>query len=336
MEQKEKDYYLPFCREHLRKVFSFPHIFGKVRFLNKFFKRRVLNNPSLINYFIKERYDVNIGFLEGISTIYISQKNGGAKIGYIHIALKDMRDNKPDKQELEAYMRCDRLICVSHYAKTSLLELYPQLDAKRVEVIYNPINKEQILYKANIESIPKHTFSFLQVGRLTYQKGLITLLEANKILQDKGLVYEIWLVGEGARYKKELDSIIAAQGVQNVRFFGFCANPYPYIKACDVMLLSSYFEGYGLVLAESCVLEKAIISSDIPSSREVLTHETLGECGAFFTSKNAQSLAQQMEELYCNATRREELAHKAKVRAQDFDIAKSAKQFESLLTHLVK
>ena len=311
IEKKKQDVYLQWCEENLHKVFSFPHIFGKVRFLNKFWKRRVLKNRKLINYFIKEQYDVNIGFLEGISTIYISQKQGGKKIGYIHISLKEIRNNKRDELEARAYLELDSIICVSHYVKQSLLELYPELAHKHIEVIHNPVDKDLILQKSQAPlSQTKQRFTFLQVGRLTHQKGLDVLLQANKILQDKGLEYDLWLLGEGERYKKELDSMIEAQGVKNVKFLGFCENPYPYIKKCDCMVLASYYEGYGLVLAEACVLGKAIIASDIPTSKEILHNEVLGDCGAFFVSGDALSLAQNMQEIYSQETRRNELEAK--------------------------
>lgn len=331
IEKKKQDVYLGFCEENLRRVFSFPHIFGKWRFLNKFWKRRVLKNPSLINRFITEQYDVNIGFLEGISTIYISQKQGGKKIGYIHISLKEIRNNTRDERELEAYLKLDMLVCVSHYVKDSLLALYPELATKRIEVVYNPVNKDSILSRAQECTPHKERFTFLQVGRLTEQKGLKTLLEANALLQNEGLEYDIWLLGEGARYQGELEAMIQAQGVSNVRFLGFHANPYPYIKACDCMLLASYYEGYGLVLAEACVLGRAIIASDIPTSKEVLCDER-GEASALlFPSKDAHALATQMREVYHNAPLRKKLESKALKRAESFSLSTAAMRLEQIL-----
>ncbi|WP_394950917.1 glycosyltransferase [uncultured Helicobacter sp.] len=336
IEKKPQDTYLKWCEEHLHKVFSFPHIFGKIRFLNKFWKRRVLRNPQWINYFIKEQYDVNIGFLEGISTIYISQKHGGKKIGYIHISLSEIRDNTRDEAELKAYLALDSIICVSHYVKDSLLKLYPELAHKHIVVIHNPINTQAITLKAQehiqqIDQIQRNRFSFLQVGRLTYQKGLATLLEANTILQQEGLKYDLWLVGEGDRYKKELLAYIESSGVTNVKFLGFKENPYAYIKACDVFVLASYYEGYGLVLAESCVLGKAIIASDIPTSKEILIDSKLGECAEFFVSKDARSLADSMRRLYTDTRYKHELESKALAIAKNFDVTKARKAFEEIL-----
>ena len=176
----------------------------------------------------------------------------------------------------------------------------------------------------------KQKFTFLQIGRLTYQKGLITLLEANKILQDKGLDYDIWLLGEGSRYKKELDSIIEAQGVNNVRFLGFSTNPYNIIKICDCVVLASYFEGYGLVLLESCVLKKAIISSDIPTSKEILNYNG-NLCAEFFENKNANALAQSMEKVINDITYKAKLETLSDNLAKKRDISLTIKEIESVL-----
>ena len=291
----------------------------------------MLNNPNLINYFIKEHYDVNLGFLEGISTIYISQKNGGKKVGYIHTSLYEMRNGKVDNKELEAYQRLDSIICVSNYVKDSLLRLYPTLESKDIRVIHNPIDSANILQKSALKcELQKQKFTFLQIGRLTYQKGLITLLEANKILQDKGLDYDIWLLGEGDRYKKELDSMIEAQGVKNVRFLGFSANSYNIINTCDCVVLASYFEGCPLVLLESCVLKKAIISSDIPTSKEILNDNgTL--CAEFFENKNANALAQSMEKVINDTAYKAKLETLSDNLAKKRDISLTIKEIESVL-----
>lgn len=338
IEKKSKDIYLGFVNEHLHKVFSFPHIFGKVRFLNKFWKRRVLKKPNLINYFIKERYDVNIGFLEGISSIYVSQKLGGKKIGYMHTSLFEMRDGKADKAELEAYKRLDCIICVSNYVKVSLLKLYPELANKDIKVIHNPIDSKNILLKSNLpldSTLKKQKFTFLQIGRLTYQKGLITLLDANKILLDRlresseNIEYEIWLLGDGERYKKELESYLASQKVDNVRFLGFSENPYNVIKICDCVILASYFEGYPLVLAESCVLKKAIISSDIPTSKELLDDNGV-PCASFFESKNARELAECMQKVLNDENHKKELENLAENISKKYDISKTIKQIQDV------
>ena len=45
------------------------------------------------------------------------------------------------------------------------------------------------------------------------------------------------------------------------------SNPYPILKACDCFILSSFYEGFGLVIAEADILGKPVISTDIAGPR---------------------------------------------------------------------
>ena len=69
----------------------------------------------------------------------------------------------------------------------------------------------------------------------------------------------------------------------------------------------------------------------IPTSKEILHNEVLGDCRAFFVSGDALSLAQNMQEIYSQETRRNELEAKALEHSQCFSVAKAAESLESLL-----
>ncbi|MBT5924028.1 MAG: glycosyltransferase, partial [Cellvibrionales bacterium] len=61
-----------------------------------------------------------------------------------------------------------------------------------------------------------------------------------------------------------------------VIFAGFHANPYPLIKQADLLVLSSDFEGLGMVLLEALALHTPAISSDCRSGpSEILPEENL-------------------------------------------------------------
>ena len=85
------------------------------------------------------------------------------------------------------------------------------------------------------------------------------------------------------------------------------------------------------MLAESCVLGKAIIASDIPTSKEILIDSQVGECAEFFVSKDAQSLADSMRRLYTDKVRVKELESKALSIAKNFDVECALKSFEKVL-----
>ena len=87
----------------------------------------------------------------------------------------------------------------------------------------------------------------------------------------------IWLVlGEGEQ-RAELETMIHTYGLEhNFILKGRVGNPYPYIKAADVYVQPSRYEGYSLALQEARILGKPIVASDIPSSREQIAE---GETG---------------------------------------------------------
>ncbi|MEG1009463.1 MAG: glycosyltransferase, partial [Clostridia bacterium] len=53
-------------------------------------------------------------------------------------------------------------------------------------------------------------------------------------------------------------------------FLGVKSNPYPYIKECDLFLMSSRYEGYSIVLNEALILEKKILTTNTLGPKEIL------------------------------------------------------------------
>lgn len=327
IEQNKKDVYYQWCKNNLNKVFTLPHIYGKIRFLNKIWKKRICKNPKLINRFIPQSYDINIGFLEGVSTIFISQKEGGRKVGYIHTSLQQARKGQRDLNELEAYLKLDLIICVSNFVKTSLLSLYPELKNKHIEVIYNPVNKAEIIQKAQepIDTIKKK-FTFLQVGRLVAEKGWQTILEANQILLKEGYDFDIWILGSGKRFKKKIQSHIISNSIANISIFEFQKNPYPYFLQCDVFILASHFEGCPLVLLEACSLGKAIIASNIPANAEILQDND-----SLFTVQDPMALSKSMKKILLDLNFKQKQEDKTSMIGQQFGI----EQYATKITHLL-
>ena len=69
-----------------------------------------------------------------------------------------------------------------------------------------------------------------------------------------------WIVGNGPD-EKMYKTIVKENNLDNVVFFGSKKNPYPYIKACDYLILTSRYEGFPVVYNESIILEKPIITT---------------------------------------------------------------------------
>ena len=81
---------------------------------------------------------------------------------------------------------------------------------------------------------------------------------------------------------------------QDVFFMGEQANPYPYYKISDCVILSSDYEGYPVVFLESYVLNKPIITT------KVSDYEDIQNVRGIVTEKNVQSIYMAMKEFIKN------------------------------------
>jgi len=191
------------------------------------------------------------------------------KIAWIHNDISQVFGNSL-KAKLKLYIdkknykQYDKLVFVSNDNKKAFNSLYKinGIEAKE-EVIYNYIDKQRILKKANIELgqeyIENSVPSIITVTRLTKQKAIDRLINVHKKLIDEKIYHNIYVIGDGPE-KEKLANQIKKLGVQNsFKLMGKRENPYPYVKRADYFALLSNFEGYGMVIDEAKILNKKII-----------------------------------------------------------------------------
>ena len=160
--------------------------------------------------------------------------------------------------------------CVSKRSKNRIEELYP--DAKRKTFLfYNIVDKDKIFNKANeVQSeIPDGRNNVIvSVGRLEEEKGFDVAISAAEILNQNGVDFCWYIVGNGSKHL-ELQGMINAKGIADKVFLlGEKKNPYPYIKRADIYVQPSRYEGYVLTVCEARILKKVIVASNLESIRE--------------------------------------------------------------------
>ncbi len=142
----------------------------------------------------------------------------------------------------------------------------------RIQTIYNPIDADGIIADAKAYQ-PPHQGYIVHVGKFKQQKRHDILIRAYaKSQRLKPLV----LVGTGPLLEQSKQLVHELGLDQQVIFAGFQKNPYPWILQADFMVLSSGFEGLGLVILESIALGTPVISTDCPSGpAEILPPQNL-------------------------------------------------------------
>lgn len=289
---------------------------------------KILKGRPIYNHILKEKYDVEISFIEGDTCYFVanSRNKASKKISWIHIDLGKRR-TMDYTTELRSLSRMDKIICVSNGTKKSVLSLYPQLEDK-LQVIYNPIDKEQIIMNASVPiQISKDKTTIVCVGRLVYQKGYNVLLQAHKELINEGIEHQVIVLGEGNLENELKKQILELNLQESFTLLGYRENPYPYIKAADIYVLPSIFEGFSLSLVEAMVLGKPCIATRCVGPTEILNDEY----GLLVEPGEMESLKQSMKKLIENKELQEYYSKKSLERIAIFDIDSVMKEISNII-----
>lgn len=133
---------------------------------------------------------------------------------------------------------------------------------------------------------PDHeTPHFLYLGRIMREKGVEELFAAAERLHREGENFVLDMVGFFEDIDKSRVDALVAEGI--AVFHGFQADPIPYYRAADCVVLPSYHEGMSNVLLEAAAIGRPVITSDIPGCREAVED---GKTGYLCRVKDAASV----------------------------------------------
>lgn len=283
---------------------------------------------------IKEEYDIEIAFLEGKVSKFVanSTNSKSKKIAWIHTDINNTPKIKIFKnleQEKECYNKFDKIVCVSRETKDKFIERIGRKD--NVFVQMNPIDSQDIIKKSKEpieEKLNNQGLIVSTVGRLVKEKGYDRLLKIHKKLIQEGIIHTIWFIGDGIERKK-LENYVKENNLQStVSFIGCSQNPYKYVSKSDIFVSSSRVEGLSSALIEATILEKPIVTTECPGTKEIL-----GENGqaAIIVPNDTEELYIGLRKVLTNFNLRERLSEKIKTRSKLFDINNVMKQIEKIL-----
>ncbi len=121
------------------------------------------------------------------------------------------------------------------------------------------------------EVLDSKSKKFITIGRFSKEKGHIRLINSfNRIYKENKDIYLIIIGGNGPEYNKTIKYIDSLECKQRVIVINNISNPYNILKKCDYFVLSSFYEGFGLVLAEADILGLPVISTNIDGPRKFM------------------------------------------------------------------
>ncbi len=226
------------------------------------------------------------------------------------------------------YRHADAVVAVSKHVAEDLAAC-TRLAREQIEVIYNPVVTPEL--PAAAREAPPHPWLksrsepvIMGAGRLTPAKDFATLLRAFARLRRRRPARLI-LLGEGEE-RAALEALAERLDVRaDLSMPGFVDNPYAYMRAASVFVLSSRWEGFGNVLVEAMACGTPVVSTDCPGGpAEILAGGTFGP---LVPVGDANALAAAIGAVLEAPTPREELVR----RAQDFGLERAVDGYLSLI-----
>lgn len=213
-------------------------------------------------------YDLAISFLTP-HNIVRDKVVAKQKWAWIHTDYSSVSINV--KEELPAWKSYDRIISVSEAVTKGFLSKFPSLESK-VSVLENILSEDFVREQAkapvgtSLMTAQGHAIRLCSVGRFSFQKAFDRAVWICKSLIDRGLDVGWYIVGYGSDEALIRSEIAKAGMKDNFILLGKQANPYPFIKGCDIYVQPSRYEGKAVTVREAQILCKPVVITAFPTS----------------------------------------------------------------------
>ena len=212
--------------------------------------------------------------------------------------------NEQGRGRMLAYRLTDRLADISTNVSNEAVEAFEHQGALRpgrMVAIHNSIDiavftfnlaaRERVRSELNLD---KAVPLLLAVGRLRESKDYPNLLRAFASLEGSPVQPQLAIVGDGP-LRGELEVMAKSLGVADrVHFLGVRHDVPALMAASDVFVLSSAWEGFGLVAAEAMACERPVVATDCGGVREVVA-----DAGFLVPPRNSPALTEAMRRALC-------------------------------------
>lgn len=284
-------------------VYNPIHIFKIVPFLKAYDIIHVHLFPSI--YWVAIAYQLN---------------NSQSKLIFTEHSTNNRRINNlifklPEKL---IYHQFQKIICITNEVKEVLINHISKIKSKLL-VIENGVNLEIIknANKINLQSIDndynESTKYLIQVSGFKKPKDQATLIRALSYLPSS---VKLFLAGEGIT-KLSCEKLVKDLDLKKrVFFLGNRSDIPSLLKTVDISILSTNYEGFGLVAVEGMASGKPFIASDVPGLREIVYG-----AGVLFPKGDEKQLAAEISKLLENPTHYQNVVNKCLERSTNYDIS---------------
>lgn len=215
-------------------------------------------------------YDMAVSFLT--PHYFVARKvKAKKKLAWIHTDYRTVQIDVPS--ETRMWGAYDSIASISEAVSESFLSVFPSLREKIV--LIENILPARLIDRQAEEPVPAGELApegirLLSIGRYCHQKNFDNVPDICARLVQAGLNVHWYIIGFGGDEELIRQRIREAGMEDRVILLGKRDNPYPYIRACDVYVQPSRYEGKSVAVREAQILCKPVVITDFATSASQL------------------------------------------------------------------
>ena len=306
-------------------------------FIKKIFvylKKQYLFKKLLKQELMRTRPDITVSLLRREINFITSINDGSKKIGELHVnranyrnfehgdtnVIKDLFARFWMRSLVSKLKRLDKFVVLTEEDYNN----WPELN--NVVVIPDPLTFSSSTYSPLTER------RVIAVGRYVYQKGFDLLLKAWAIVEKECPDWMLTIVGQGERlqYETLIDELKIDRN--NGKLLGPTEQIQDEYLNSSFLVMSSRFEGFGMVLVEAMACGLPVVSFDCPCGPKDIIQDHVD--GLLVENGNIEKLAEAIIWMTQHPEQRKVMASKAIDNVQRFKIDKIAEHWKSLFDSL--
>jgi colanic acid/amylovoran biosynthesis glycosyltransferase len=201
--------------------------------------------------------------------------------------------DKPQFIALAEKIRCCAfVVAISSFGRSQLCRLVPHTIWPKIKIVHCGLDRN---FLEQPSSPPPIHARLVCVGRLSEQKGQLLLIEASRLLRDRGVVFDLVLAGDGDM-RTEIETLVAQSALdEQVHITGWISETdvRDEILKARALVLPSFAEGLPVVIMEALALRRPVISTYVAGIPELVQP---GLSGWLVPAGDQQALAAAMED----------------------------------------
>jgi glycosyltransferase involved in cell wall biosynthesis len=234
-----------------------------------------------------------------------------------------------------------RVAAISQFVQQQLIEV--GVPGRKISLVYNGVDARRYSPDPSAKGRLINEFSIrpdeITLATLSYldrpHKNIDVVIEACRQLVKRRVAIRLLVIGDG-EMRGELEALADKLGIADrIHWLGHIFDPIPILQGCDVFLMVSQGEGFGLALAEAMACGVAAVAARSGALSEIVED---GKSGLLVPPSDASALADAIEKLAKDENLRRKLALNGLERVRHhFTVAASIEEmmrvYESMWSH---